>query len=118
MKKAPAPTATVGTSDRSSKLIVALSHFLERSMISPEANELYGDTALHSTVSTLWNTYGLVFIREYEIYGPHKARFVRYTLANASREQARKLLALKKAQHKKANAKASESAQEVCRDAE
>lgn len=111
MKKALAPTATVGTSNRSSKLIVALSNFIGRSMSQPEAHDLYGETCLHTPVSTLWNTYGLVFIREYENYGPHKSRFVRYTLANASREQAHKLLALKKAQHKKVNVKASESAQ-------
>ncbi|CAI8177045.1 MAG: Uncharacterised protein [Marinobacterium sp. xm-d-530] len=40
MKKALAPTATVGTSNRSTKLIVALSNIIERSMSQSEAHKL------------------------------------------------------------------------------
>ncbi len=53
-----------------------------------EASNLYGETCLHSTISTLANNHGIVFRRTRE---PHKHRgggkthFMRYRLKSADR---------------------------------
>ncbi|MFW1678596.1 hypothetical protein ACFVYJ_12575 [Pontibacter sp. JAM-7] len=86
MDKMPAPSATEGTSQkRLPKKIVALKYLLRRSLIQPEAHELYGESCLHSTISTLANDHNLVFERVPEKYGRFNARFTRYTLQEESR---------------------------------
>ena len=86
-----APTAT-SKPVKSPKKIVALKHLLTTSLISPEAHSLYGDTALHSTISSLWNTHSIGFDRKPEKHGIYGALFTRYTLQESSREKAHQLI--------------------------
>jgi len=74
------------------KGIVSLKALETRSLIEPEALALYGDTCLHSTISTLWNTHSIGFDRKSEKYGLHGALFTRYTLQESSRERAHQLI--------------------------
>jgi hypothetical protein len=94
MKKHPpaAPTAT-SKIKLLPKKIVSLKILEVRSLIEPEALKLYGDTCLHSTVSTLWNTHNIGFDRVSEKYGVHKVSFTRYTLQENSKERAAQLIA-------------------------
>ncbi len=93
MEKMPAPSATEGTSQkRLPKKIVALKYLLRRSLIQPEAHQLYGESCLHSTISTLANEHYLAFERVPENYGMFNARFTRYTLKEESRERAERLV--------------------------
>jgi hypothetical protein len=59
--------------------------------------ERIGDHCLHSTISTLANSYGLTFIRKWEKVPNRfggKTRVVRYSLAPFERDRAAKLLDL------------------------
>ena len=62
------------------KKIVSLKLLLNRSLIEPEALAFYGDTCLHSTISTLWNTHNIKFDRVTEKYGRYNALFMRYSI--------------------------------------
>lgn len=71
---------------RTPKYIVSLKELIERGeagLNELEALSAYGETALHSTISTLCNGHGLEFKRVFE---PHRHRrggithFMRYTL--------------------------------------
>jgi hypothetical protein len=75
------------------KFIVSLDVLIARSLIEPEALNLYGDTCLHSTISTLWNTHHIGFDRVPEKYGVYNVSFTRYTLQESSRERALNLIA-------------------------
>lgn len=86
-----APTATSKIKCLPKK-IVSLKHSITRSLIEPEALGLYGDTCLHSTISTLWNTHGIAFDRKSEKYGVHGVQFTRYTLQESSRDKAHQLI--------------------------
>jgi len=59
-------SAANNTKKPPSKQETSLSYFLARSMNSMEANSLYGDTCLHTTVSDLKRCYGLRFERARE----------------------------------------------------
>lgn len=81
---------TNSTSKNKHKYIISLEHFLVRQsegLNQLEALGLYGETCLHSTVSTLANNHGINFRRRRE---PHKHRgggtthFMRYWLNDAS----------------------------------
>lgn len=92
----PAAPATGATSPKAlPKKIIALTHLLERSLNTLEAMSIYGETALHSTISDLVHDHALVFDRVRE---PHQHRngrnthFTRYTLNNQSREAAKALV--------------------------
>jgi len=74
------------------KKIVSLKLLTKRSLIEPEALALYGETCLHSTISTLWNTHNIEFIRVPEKYGVFGARFTRYTLHPDSTKAANDLI--------------------------
>ena len=74
------------------KKLVALKLLKHRSLIEPEALALYGETCLHSTISTLWNTHNIKFIRVPEKYGVFDARFTRYTLHPDSTKAANDLI--------------------------
>lgn len=94
MKK-PAAPATGATSQRKlPKKIVALNLLLKRSLIQPEAYAAYGETCLHTVISTLSNEHGIAFARVSEKYGNYGARFTRYTLQEDCREKALKLVGL------------------------
>lgn len=94
----PAAPATGATSNKAKllpKKIISLIHLMERSLNTLEAMSLYGETALHSTISDLAHDHGLVFDRQME---PHQHRnggrthFMRYTLNDGSRESAEALV--------------------------
>lgn len=76
------PATTLKPTDKTKRIkkIVSLKILSKRSLIEPEAFALYGETCLHSTISTLWNAHNIKFIRESEKYGVFDARFTRYTL--------------------------------------
>jgi len=74
------------------KKIIALKHLLTTSLISPEAHFLYKDSALHSTISSLWNIHNIGFDRQPEKHGIYDALFTRYTLQESSRERALNLI--------------------------
>jgi len=74
------------------KKITALSLLTTTSLIGPEAHDLYGETALHSTISALWNIHNIGFDRKPEKYGIYGALFTRYTLQESSRERALNLI--------------------------
>jgi len=88
------PTALTATSKpvKLPKKIVALKHLLTTSLISPEAHSLYKDSALHSTISSLWNIHNIGFDRQPEKHGIYNALFTRYTLQESSRERALNLV--------------------------
>lgn len=77
------------------KYIVALSILVTRSLNELEAFSLYGETCLHSTISTLHNGKGFDFERVLEPH-THRARgkthFMRYTLQKKHRAKALNLL--------------------------
>lgn len=92
----PATPATGATSPKSlPKKIISLIHLMERSLNTLEAMNLYGETALHSTISDLVHDHDLVFNR---IREPHQHRnggktyFMRYTLSDDSRDIAEALV--------------------------
>lgn len=77
------------------KKIIALQHLLIRSLNQLEALPLYGETCLHSTISTLSNDHNLEFDRVREPHnhqGGGVTHFTRYTLAEESRSQAEVLV--------------------------
>lgn len=82
-------------SNANPKYIVALSILATRSLNELEAFNLYGETCLHSTISTLWNNKGIGFDRVLEPH-THRARgkthFMRYTLQKRHRAKALNLL--------------------------
>lgn len=92
MKKPAAATTTATSQKKLPKKIIALKYLMFRSMIQPEAHELYGETCLHTTISTLWNDHGIAFERVAETYGKFDSRFTRYTLLEDSRERAVQLI--------------------------
>jgi hypothetical protein len=92
MKKLATATTTATSQKKLPKKIIALKYLMLRSMIQPEAHELYGETCLHTTISTLWNEHGIAFKRVAETYGKFDARFTRYTLIEESRERAIQLI--------------------------
>lgn len=73
------------------KFIIAISHLMTRFLIELEALSLYGETCLHSIISTLWNTYGINFNRVREPHN-HKdggeTHFMGYTLLKRYRARA------------------------------
>jgi len=77
------------------KYILTLRILLNRSLVELEAFKLYGETCLHSTISTLANKKGVRFHRKSE---PHKhqnggvTHFTRYTLFDEDREKAKALI--------------------------
>ena len=93
MKKPAAPATGATSQKKLPKKIVALKLLLKRSLIQPEAYASYGETCLHTVISTLSNEHGIAFARASEKYGCHGARFTRYTLQEHSREKALKLWA-------------------------
>lgn len=74
------------------KKIVALRLLVQRSLIQPEAHFLYGESCLHSTISTLANNHAISFERVPERYGLHNAHFTRYKLSEQSRATALALI--------------------------
>ncbi len=102
MKKPVAATTTTTSPKKLPKKIVALKYLMLRSMIQPEAHKLYGESCLHSTISTLWNEHGIAFKRIPETYGQFDARFTRYTLIEESRERAAKLISSYSLKHQAA----------------
>ncbi|SIS82658.1 helix-turn-helix domain-containing protein [Neptunomonas antarctica] len=98
MKKELVAAPTAATSNKAKPLplkIIALTHLLKRSLITLEATSLYGDTALHSTISTLTHKHGLVFHRKRVTHQHRHGRsvyFTRYTLSDDSRETAEALV--------------------------
>ncbi|RBP83046.1 hypothetical protein EBI01_12455 [Marinomonas rhizomae] len=77
------------------KRIVALCHFLNRSMYKLEAFDLYGETCLNTTVSELCNKQGYDFDRKRERHLGRSGKvitYVRYTLKPHCRKQAEKEL--------------------------
>lgn len=77
------------------KYIHALTYFVNQSMNRLEAQRLYGDTYLNSTVSELSIEHGVSFRKLRE---PHinqvgrRVRYTRYWLADESKERARQLI--------------------------
>ncbi len=77
------------------KFIISLSHLMTRSLNELEALSLYGETCLHSTISTLKNKYGIDFCRVRESHQHRrggKTSFMRYTLQKRYKEKAANLL--------------------------
>lgn len=74
------------------KYIVCLRYLLERgSLVELEAFRLYGETCLHSTISTLANSYGFTFHRVSEKHrhrGGGDTHFTRYSLIAGDRRRA------------------------------
>lgn len=84
------------------KKILALKHLIKHSLITLEASRLYGDTALHSTISTLSNTHGITFERKREAHIHQNGGltyFTRYTLSELCRVRAEQLVAFYEAKH-------------------
>ena len=81
-------TQANNSAKRTSKIELCLIELLERGesgLIALEALEAYGDTCLHSTISTLSNDHGLTFKRSrhrHKSERGHTTIFVRYSLAN------------------------------------
>ncbi|MAC45539.1 MAG: hypothetical protein CMI12_01620 [Oceanospirillum sp.] len=77
------------------KKIIALQHLMERSLNQLEALPLYGETCLHSTISTLSNDHDIDFDRvreQHQHQGGGITHFMRYTLTDDSRSQAQALV--------------------------
>lgn len=79
------------TPKKTPKYIICLEHLLARQadgLNELDALKLYGETCLHSTISTLSNNHGISFNRKLE---PHKHRnrdtthFMRYWLDDVNR---------------------------------
>jgi len=77
--------------NKTPKYILCLEYFISRQadgLNELDALKLYGETCLHSTVSTLSNNHGISFTRKFE---PHKhrnggkTRFKRYWLNDVNR---------------------------------
>lgn len=94
----PVTPATGATSKQPKPLplkIIALTHLLERSLNKLEALNLYGDTALNSTISTLTHKHGLVFERKNELHQHRNGgntHLTRYTLSEDIRNSAEALV--------------------------
>lgn len=89
-----APTATTSPITLPKK-IVSLKILLKRSLNTMEAMALYGETALHSTISELVHRHDLKFDRVNERHLNRVDRgvyFVRYTLADESKKAALSLI--------------------------
>ena len=77
------------------KYIITLRILLQRSLIELEALSIYGETCLHSTISTLSNQKGIRFYRKSEA---HKHRnggvthFTRYSIFDEDKEKAKALI--------------------------
>ena len=91
-KHLPAPLTATSKLARLPKKIIALKHLLTTPLIEPEALRLFGETCLHSTISTLCNTHGIEFDRYPEKYGVYDAMFTRYHLQPDSRKRAHQLI--------------------------
>lgn len=74
---------------------VALSHLLDQSLNTFEANRLYGDTCLHSTISLFENSYGFSFRRSPERIANRvgtKVTVTRYRLMTDHEQKAKNLV--------------------------
>jgi hypothetical protein len=77
------------------KYIVSLTYFANHSMNRVEAQSLYGDTYLNTTVSSLRIDHGIAFNQRVEPHfnqGGRTVRFTRYWLADDSRERVIQLI--------------------------
>jgi len=108
MKKISAPKESVKTTDLYSntkpkrapfKIEVTAMLFVERGtkgMNSPEANCEYGESCLHTSVSTLYNDHGISFKRQSESFinrAGTKSTFTRYSILTIDDElRAKKLV--------------------------
>lgn len=58
-----------------------------------QANDIYGDTCLHSEISTLGGDHGIIANRKWEtLTNPHKTRCMRYWLSDDDMPMAKKLV--------------------------
>ncbi len=58
-----------------------------------QANDIYGDSCLHSEIAAFGGDYGIVACREWEtLTNPHKTRCMRYWLSNDDIPKAQKLV--------------------------
>ncbi len=65
----------------------------KRGLNTFEANKMYGDSCLHSEISSLGNEHNIVACREWEtLTNPHKTRCMRYWLADDDLPKAKKLV--------------------------
>lgn len=77
------------------KYIIALSLLLKKSLVELEAFSEYGETCLHSTISTLANKNGIRFHRKSESHinrNRGETHFTRYTIFDEDREKAETLI--------------------------
>lgn len=80
---------------RKQKYIVALFHLFQAGyagLNTLEARRLYGDTCLHSIISTLVHEYGFKIPRRDEYIGDSPRPFRRYWLCETDRARAKPLL--------------------------
>lgn len=73
------------------KYIICLRYLLKRTLVELEAFRLYGETCLHSTISTLSNQKGIRFERKLEKHrhkGGGYTHFTRYKLIEEDRSKA------------------------------
>ena len=104
VKPTAAPTAATRINTLPKK-IVSLKILLERSLNTMEAMTLYGETALHSTISELVHRHDLKFDRVSERHMNRVDRsvyFVRYTLAEESKKAALSLIKVYENKRKRA----------------
>lgn len=79
------------------KYLIALRYLLQGSLIELEALGLYGETCLHSTISTLYNQKGIRFHRKRETHrhrGGGITHFTRYSLFDEDRQKADALISI------------------------
>ncbi len=87
--------ATPKDSPKKQKYIVALYYLFHagyKGINTFEAKNLYGDTCLHSVVSTLVKEYGFKIPRRREYIGDSPRPFCRYWLCESDRSKAKNLL--------------------------
>lgn len=78
------------------KYIICLRILLKQSLVELEALREYGETCLHSTISTLYNQKGIRFHRKPEAHrhkGGGVVYFTRYSLYKSDRKKAMALIA-------------------------
>lgn len=96
MKKEAAAPGTGATQPKElPKKIIALQYLLKRSLVQLEAFDLYGDTCLHTTVSTLRNQHGIEILSEpaeHRRANGKIIRFKRHRITEAGRAAAESLL--------------------------
>ena len=86
------------TFDYNTKLLVCLTHLYQRAEVglnTLEANDLYNDTCLNTTVSNIFRDYGWRLPRQYETYtnkAGRETQFMRYWLSPEQRIEVKKLL--------------------------